>query len=131
MVQNLVYTQTIDVTFVNKILKHCPHYDSIVNYEYEYGDSLSSKLIDWYRELIFAVNGNDEKQLKVVEALDKGIYLYVKDNKYKSELKKHLRIEDISLESKKLIKDLIKKIIVFTSKYEQRQLLEVTSSIWI
>lgn len=131
MVQNLVYTQTIDVTFVNKILKHCPHYDSIVNYEYEYGDSLSSKLIDWYRELIFAVNGNDDKQLKVVEALDKGIYLYVKDNKYKSELKKHLRIEDISLESKKLIKDLIKKIIVFTSKYEQRQLLEVTSSIWI
>ena len=131
MVQNLVYTQTIDVTFVNKILKHCPHYDSIVNYEYDYGDSLSSKLIDWYRELIFAVNGNDEKQLKVVEALDKGIYLYVKDNKYKSELKKHLRIEDISLESKKLIKDLIKKIIVFTSKYEQRQLLEVTSSIWI
>lgn len=131
MVQNLVYTQTIDVTFVNKILKHCPHYDSIVNYEYEYGDSLSSKLIDWYRELIFAVNGNDEKQLKVVEALDKGIYLYVKDNKYKSELKKHLKIEDISLESKKLIKDLIKKIIVFTSKYEQRQLLEVTSSIWI
>lgn len=131
MVQNLVYTQTIDVTFVNKILKHCPHYDSIINYEYEYGDCLSSKLIDWYRELIFAVNGNDEKQLKVVEALDKGIYLYIKDNKYKSELKKYLKIEDISLESKKLIKDLIKKIIVFTSKYEQRQILEVTSSIWI
>jgi len=131
MVQNLVYTQTIDVTFVNKILKHCPHYDYIVNYEYEYGDSLSSKLIDWYRELIFAVNGNDEKQLKIVEALDKGLYLYVKDNKYKSELKKHLSIEDISLESKKLIKNLIKKIIVFTSKYEQRQIMEVTSSIWI
>jgi len=131
MVQNLVYTQTIDVTFVNKILKHCPNYDYIVNYEYEYGDSLSSRLIDWYRELIFAVNSNDEKQLKIVEALDKGLYLYVKDNKYKSELKKHLKVEDINLESKKLIKDLIKKIIIFTSKYEQRQIMEVTSSIWI
>jgi len=131
MVQNLVYTQTVDVTFVNKILKHCPHYDYIVNYDFEYGDNISSMLIDWYRELIFAVNSNDEKQLKIVEALDKGLYLYVKDNKYKSELRKHLRIEEINLESKKLIKDLIKKIIVFTSKYEQRQIMEVTSAIWI
>lgn len=131
MVQDLVYTQTIDVTFVNKILKHCPHYDYIVNYDYEYGDKVSSSLIDWYRELIFAVNGNDEKQLMIVEALDKGLYLYVKDNKYKSEFKKNLRLEEISLESKKLIKDLIKKIIVFTSKYEQRQIMEVTSAIWI
>jgi len=131
MVQNLVYTQTVDVEFVNKILKHCPNYDYIVNYEYDYGDYISSKLIDWYRELIFAVNSNDEKQLKIVEALDKGLYLYVKDNKYKSELKKHLKVEDINLESKKLIKDLIKKIIIFTSKYEQRQIMEVTSSIWI
>ena len=131
MVQELVYTQTIDVTLVNKILKHCPHYDSIVHHEYEYGDNLSSRLIDWYRELIFAVNVDDEKQLKIVEALDKGLYLYVKDNKYKSEFRKNLRIEDINLESKKLIKNLIKKIIVFTSKYEQRQVMEVTSSIWI
>ena len=131
MVQNLVYTQTIDVAFVNKILKHCPNYDLIVNYDFEYGDNLSSKLIDWYRELIFAVNSEDEKQLKIVEALDKGLYLYIKDNRYKSEFKKHLRVEDINLESKKLIKDLIKKIIVFTSKYEQKQIMEVTSTIWI
>ena len=131
MVQDLVYTKTIDVKFVNKILKYCPNYDYIVNYDYEYGDNISSKLIDWYRELIFAVNGNDEKQLKIVEALDKGLYLYVKDNKYKTEFKKYLRLEDINLESKKLIKDLIKKIIIFTSKYEQKQIMEVASSIWI
>lgn len=131
MVQDLVYTQTIDVTFVNKILKHCPHYDYIVNYDYDFGDKFSSSLIDWYRELIFAVNGNDEKQLLLVEALDKGLYLYVKDNKYKSEFKKNLKLEEISLESKKLIKDLIKKIIVFTSKYEQKQVMEVTNAIWI
>jgi len=131
MVQNLVYTQTVDVEFVNKILKHCPNYDYIVNYEYDYGDYISSKLIDWYRELIFAVNGNDEKQLQVVQALDKGLYLYVKDNNYKNEFRKNITLDDISLENKNLIKDLIKKIIVFTSKYEQKQIMEVTSAIWI
>ena len=131
MVQNLVYTQTIDVEFVNKILKHCPNYDYIVNYEYEYGDYISSRLIDWYRELIFAVNGNDEKQLQVVKALDKGLYLYVKDNNYKREFRKNITLDDISLENKNLIKDLIKKIIVFTSKYEQKQIMEVNNPIWI
>lgn len=131
MVQELYYTQTIDVTFVNKILSHCPNYDKIVNYEYEYGDNISKKLINWYRELIFAVNSNDERQLKIIEALDKGLSLYVKDNNYKKRLKQELKIEDMSLENKKSIKDLIKKIIVFTSLYEQRQVLEITSTRWI
>lgn len=131
MVNELVHTETIDVTFVNKILSHCINYDYIINYEYEYGDNITSRLIDWYRELIFAVNGTDEKQLKVVEALDKGLYLYLKDNKYKNEFKKHITIEDITLENKKSIKDLIKKIIVFTSKYEQKQLREIVSTKWI
>lgn len=131
MIQELVYTKTVDTPFVNKILSHCPNYDYIINYEYEYGDNITLKLIDWYRELIFAVNGKDEKQLKVVEAIDKGLYLYLKDNKYKSEFKKNIRIEDITLESKKSIKDLIKKIIVFTSKYEQKKVREIVSTKWI
>lgn len=131
MIQELVHTKTVDTTFVNKILSHCPNYDYIINYEYEYGDNITLKLIDWYRELIFAVNGTDEKQLKVVEAIDKGLCLYLKDNKYKSEFKKNIKIEDITLESKKLIKDLIKKIIVFTSKYEQRKVREIVTAKWI
>ena len=34
MVNELVHTETIDVTFVNKILSHCINYDYIINYEY-------------------------------------------------------------------------------------------------
>ncbi len=131
MVRELVQTQTIDVTFVNKILMHCPNYDYIVNYDFDYGDKLSSKLIDWYREIIFAVNSNDERQLKIVEILDKSLYLYIKDNKYKNEFKRDISLEEINLESKNLIKSLIKKIILFTNKYEQRQVREVASAIWI
>ena len=61
----------------------------------------------------------------------KGLYLYLKDNKYKNEFKKYITIEDITLENKKSIKDLIKKIIVFTSKYEQKQVREIVSTKWI
>ena len=55
---SLVQTKTINLSYVNKILSNCPNYDKIVNYEYEYGDTLSSKLIDWYRELVFSCDGD-------------------------------------------------------------------------
>ena len=75
----MVQTQTIDYSLVRKILSTCPYYDNIVNYEYEEGDSLSQILIDWYRDLIFSADPNDERQLKVINAIDKSLYLYVKD----------------------------------------------------
>ena len=37
---DLVETKTINLRYVNKILSNCPNYDKIVNYEYEYGDTL-------------------------------------------------------------------------------------------
>lgn len=131
MVQDLVHTKTIDARFVNKILSHCPNYDYIINYDYVYGDNITEKLIDWYRELIFAVTTDDEKQFKVIEAIDRGLYLYLKDSKYKKEFKKEITSLDLDLENKYSIKKLIKKIIVFTGKYEQKQIMEITSSRWI
>ena len=65
----MIQTQTIDIEHVRKVLQNCPHFDKIVNYEYPYGDTLSKKLIDWYRELIFSANGNNEKQLMLIKIL--------------------------------------------------------------
>ena len=55
----MIQTQTIDIEHVRKVLQNCPHFDKIVNYEYPYGDTLSKKLIEWYRELIFSANGDN------------------------------------------------------------------------
>ena len=127
----MIETQTIDIRHVQQILNCCPHYDYIVNYDFEYGDTLSSNLIDWYRELIFSANGNDEGQLKIISAIDRSLYLYVKDNKYKRGLKKIITVDDISLENKSLIKEVIKKIILFTNSYEKKEVLEVSNSKWL
>ena len=73
---SMVETQTIDIEHVQKILKNCPNYDIIVNSEFPFEDTFSDKLVDWYRELVFSANGNNEGQLKIINALDKSIYLY-------------------------------------------------------
>ena len=99
----MIQTQTIDMEHVRKILANCPHFDKIVNYEYPYGDTLSKKLIDWYRELIFSANGDNEKQLMLINSLDRSLYLYIRDNKYKRGLRKIITDEELTFEDKNLI----------------------------
>ena len=127
----MVKTKTIDIEYVQKVLKYCPNFDSIVNYDYEYGDILSSKLIDWYRDLVFSADGNNEKQLTIISFIDNCLNMYVKDRRYKKGLSRILTIDDISLNNQNLIKELIKKIVLFTNNYEKKRVLEISSSKWL
>ena len=127
----MIQTQTIDIGHVKKVLENCPHYDMIIHYEYPYGDILSKKLIDWYRELIFSANGNNERELMLIRALDRSLYLYVRDNKYKRGLRRVITANELTFENKDLIKDVIKRLIEFTSSYEKKEVREVKVSKWL
>lgn len=127
----MIQTQTIDIQHVRKVLQNCPHFDKIVNYEYPYGDMLSKKLIDWYRELIFSANGNNEKQLILINALDRSLYLYIKDNKYKRGIRKIITDDELTFDNKDLIKEVIKKLIEFTNNYEKKEVLEFNTTRWL
>ena len=127
----MIQTQTIDIQHVKKILENCPHYDMIVNDEYPYGDVLSKRLIDWYRDLIFSANGNDENQLLLIKALDKSLYLYVKDNKYKRGIRKIIDVSELGFNDKSVIKETIKKLIEFTNNYEKKEIRELSISRWL
>ena len=127
----MIQTQTIDIWHVKTILENCPNFDKIVHYEYSYGDYLSKKLIDWYRELIFSANGKDENQLMLIKALDRSLYLYVRDNKYKRGIRKVITVDELVLDNKESIRNFIKKLIEFTSNYEKKEVREVSVSKWL
>ena len=124
-------TQTIDISNVKKILKCCPHYDDIINSEVDYEDELSFDLIDWYKDLIFSCNADNEEEVKISRLIDRSLYMYVNSYKYKIGLKKIIDIKDIDLNSDKSIKNLIKKIINYTTKYENNEILNITSGRWL
>ena len=124
-------TQTIDISNVKKILKCCPHYDDIINSEVDYEDELSFDLIDWYKDLIFSCNADNEEEVKIIRLIDRSLYMYVNSYKYKIGLKKIIDIKDIDLNSDKSIKNLIKKIINYTTKYENNKILNITSGRWL
>lgn len=124
-------TQTIDISNVKKILKCCPHYDDIINSEVDYEDELSFDLIDWYKDLIFSCNADNEEEVKIIRLIDRSLYMYVNSYKYKIGLKKIIDIKDIDLNSDKSIKNLIKKIINYTTIYENNEILNITSGRWL
>ena len=128
---DLVETKTINLRYVNKILSNCPNYDKIVNYEYEYGDTLSSKLIDWYRELIFSCDGENVNQLRIIYQIDHSLSMYVDDSQYKRGLSKILSKDEVDLNNSVLIQGVIKKIIEFTNQYERDEILELVSNKWL
>ncbi|MEE0634373.1 MAG: hypothetical protein UCL21_01005, partial [Bacilli bacterium] len=66
-------TLTIDVTNVKKILKCCPYYDDIINSDIMYNDDLSIDLIEWYKDIIFSCNGDNEEDIKIDEPMKKHI----------------------------------------------------------
>ena len=124
-------TQTIDISNVKKILKCCPHYDDIINSEVDYEDELSFDLIDWYKDLIFSCNADNEEEVKIIRLIGRSLYMYVNSYKYKIGLKKIIDIKDIDLNSDKSIKNLIKKIINYTTKYENNEILNITNGRWL
>ena len=127
----MIQTQTIDISHIKTILENCPHFNMIIHYEYPYGDILSKKLIDWYKDLIFSANGNNESQLLLIRALDESLYLYVRDNKYKRQLRKVMTVDELTFENKNIIKNSIKKLIEFTNNYQKQEIREVSTSKWL
>lgn len=121
----------IDVVNVKKILETCPHYDEIINFEFDYDDEITIDLIDWYKDLIFSCDGNDENEKQIIKMIDNSMYIYVNDHKFRKGLSKQLSARDIDLNSDKSIRKLIKKILDYTNKYERAEILNLTSSRWI
>ena len=121
----------IDIVNVKKILETCPHYDEIINFDFDYNDEITIDLIDWYKDLIFSCDANDLNETEIIKMIDNSMYMYVNDYRYRKGLSKIINSRDIDLNSERSIKKLIKKILDYTSKYETAEVLNVSSSRWI
>ena len=69
------------------ILKYCPNFYKIKNFEYEEEDSITEKLINIYEDYIFNINENDEENVKRISILDKILGKYIDDYNFRKEIK--------------------------------------------
>ena len=70
-----------------QVLKHCPNFYKIINFDYFEEDDLSEKLIDIYHKYVFMVDTSDSKQVKRLEELDLILNKYIDDYFFRKELR--------------------------------------------
>ena len=81
-------------------------------------------MIDWYRDLIFSCDGDNNDDIKVVRDIDRCMYLYINDNKYRKCIRK---IINFNLDNYKIVN----RILDFTDKYEINEILNITTEKWL
>lgn len=73
-----------------QILKHCPNYYKIMDFEFYKDDKLSQKLLDVYEDYVFKVDLNNKNQIVKLEQIDLILARYIDDYFFRKELRSEM-----------------------------------------
>lgn len=121
----------LDTNKIKKLISCSPHYDEIINSNIEYENELSYDLIDWYKEFIFSSNPNDKESLKLIKLIDDSMYLYINNYNFRLGLLNTINYKYLDLNSTINTKKIIRKILNYTEKYKDEELLNIKIGKWI
>lgn len=69
------------------ILKYCPNFHKIKDYEFEDEDYVSLKLISIYEDYIFSIDLSNEEEINKIKELDSILSKYIDDYLFRKEIK--------------------------------------------
>lgn len=69
------------------ILKYCPNFYKIKDFDYEEDDYITQKLITIYEDYIFNIDEKDNEEVEKIKILDKILYKYIDDYTFRKEIK--------------------------------------------
>lgn len=115
----------------NKIvLKHCPNFYKIINFEFLEDDNISAKLIDIYENFIFDIDVDSSSDVKLVEKLDFVINKYIEDYSFRKEMQRRLLNIRVK-QSDNLLKMIVDGIITAYDSYETGYTRNIYFARWI
>lgn len=113
-----------------EVLKHCPHFYTIINFEYYSNDVISERLINVYENYIFNVDINNVDNRKKIEKFDEVMYKYISDNIFRNEIKND--IKNIKLKkSDNLLESIVNAILKIFDDYYKTHLKKIPITRWI
>lgn len=72
------------------ILKNCPNFYKIKNYEFDENDYITLKIIGVYEDYIFNIDEKNKEELEKVKELDNILGKYIDDYTFRKEIKNGL-----------------------------------------
>ena len=112
------------------ILKHCPNFYKIINFEYFEDDFISEKLISVYENFIFNISLSNAEEVSKATQIDTILSKYIDDYLFRKEMKNEL----IKLKVKKtenVFLAIVNYIIKIFDMYEVGYTRKIYISRWI
>ena len=69
------------------VLKYCPNFHKIVDFDIDEDDAMSRKLVQIYQDYIFKIDLANVEETKLVMELDKVLSRYIDDYEFRKNLK--------------------------------------------
>ena len=113
------------------VLKHCPNFYKIVNFEFSEDDNVTDKLIDVYKYFIFNVDINNEEDVKKIEKIDYVINKYIDDYYFRKDMQQRLMSIKVKKGSNNFIEVIIDSVIAAFDSYEMGYTRNIYFARWI
>lgn len=113
------------------ILRHCPNFYRIINFEYFEDDYLSERLINIYEKFIFDIDIANEVDVKIASQIDKVLAKYIENYEFRKEMKNRLQQLKISKSTTNILKAIVEGIIHISNQYEEGATRKIYISRWI
>lgn len=114
-----------------QILKYCPNFYKIINFNPLQEDVLSGKIIKIYQEYIFKINLNDEKEVQEVKDLDAAIAKYINDYSFRKEVQRQIVNVKVKNTCTDILKFFIEAILKIFATYQDYTTRVIYVSRWI
>ena len=112
------------------ILKYCPNYYNIVNFDFKDNDIISEKLINIYKNYIFSIDLTDESDIKNAVKLDRVLASYIHDYLFRDELRREIVTVKVKRDNN-ILRNIVNAIIKIFNNYEEYTTRKIYISRWI
>ncbi len=113
-----------------RVLKYCPNFHKIINFDYTKEDYVSERLITVYKEYIFSIDLNNRENTSKMEILDTTISKYIDDYFFRKEMKNSLKQLKIK-RGEDIFQAIVEQVIKIYNRYEEDFTRNIYISRWI
>ncbi len=113
-----------------EVLKFCPNYYNIVNFNFNDNDMISEKIVNIYKNFIFSADLNNNEEIDKIKEIDRVLGNYINDYIFRSTLQKEIITVKVKKDNN-ILHNIIDAIIKIFTDYEEYTTRKLYISKWI
>jgi len=113
------------------VLKYCPNFDRIMNFDYYEEDVVTARLIGIYEKFIFSSDIDQEEDMQLVREIDRVLGRYIDDYAFRKEMQAEIFRVKVRKTCANVLRAVVEGIIRIFEKYEEDSTRAIYISRWI